>query len=270
MREEGKIISGQRLYGRAREKGRPASQVYQKHQQPDNRWLLKLSLSILMMSAFIWGWQKISNPATLPIKTVQVTGNYTHVDQTALRQTITPFIDKGFLWIDVNGFQDRLQQVPWVRNVAIKRVWPGRLVVKLTEEQAVARIGEDVLVDSGGDTFTVDKNTIPAGLPQFISPVAGQQKLMLQTYQAMSAVLTPLNIQITALSLNVRQSWALQLSNGIVLLVGKVNAVQRLQRFVQAYTQVVGDNIQAINSIDLRYANGIAVRFKNQATKEIK
>ena len=38
--------------------------------------------------------------------------------------------------------------------------------------------------------------------------------------------------------------------------------MQRLQRFVAIYQQTLGAKITTVQSVDLRYANGLAVRFK--------
>lgn len=268
MREDAKILNGQRLYSHTKDNsvGRPTHQAQSNNPSVGyHHWFLKVSVFLLIICVLIWAGQKISDPRTLPVSTVQVVGNYQHIDHAQLQQAILPYVAKGFLWADTASLQDRLQQLPWVNTVSVRRAWPDRLIVTLSEQQPAARIDANTLVSVQGEKFIVAKNTIPAGLPVFVSPIDGQQKIMLQTYQAMSAVLAPLSLQISALSLDARQSWALQLNNGIVLLIGKLNPLQRLQRFVQVYKQIVnGNNPAAISTIDLRYANGVSVHFKNQ------
>jgi cell division protein FtsQ len=265
MREEGKIVAGQPIHNRTREYRRVAQHpAHAKKYQQSGRRLLKLSFGILIICAFIWCWQKITNPQTLPIRTVQITGVYEKVDHNELRQLILPFVDKGFLWADTSALQDRLQQLPWIYTASVKRTWPNKLVINLAEQKPIARIGGANLVNEEGDVFAVDQSTIPAGLPLFISPLPGQQKLILDNYKTMSATLAPLSVKIVAISLDARQSWSVQLDNGIVVIMGKVEPIPRLQRFVHAYSQIVGANAANINIVDLRYASGIAVRFKNQ------
>ena len=264
MREEGKILAGQPIHNRTREYRRSAQHPAHLKKPTGGRKLLKISFGVLILCAAIWAWQKIANPQTLPIKTVQITGYYTHTDHNELRQLVLPYVAKGFLWADTSGLQDRLQQLPWIYSASVKREWPNKLTINLTEQKPVARMGSDILVNAQGNTFEVDQSTIPAGLPLFISPLPKQQKLILDNYKTMSTLLAPLAVNIVALSLDERQSWSLQLDNGIVVILGKVDPIPRLQRFVQAYPQVVGTNAATINSVDLRYASGIAVRFKNQ------
>ncbi len=270
MREEGKILAGQQLHNRTKEYRRVTSHPARlKRQQIGGRWLLKLSFGVLILCATIWGWQKITNPQTLPIRTVQITGLYAHVDHEFLRQLILPYVDKGFLWIDASALQDSLQQLPWIYTASVKREWPNKLTISLTEQKPVARMGTNVLINAQGDTFEVEQATIPAGLAVFVSSETGQQKLILQNYQAMNAVLAPIAVKIAAISLDARQSWSLQLDNGIMVILGKIDPLLRLQRFVHLYPQIAGTNPAAINSIDLRYTSGVAVRFKNQAKTEV-
>lgn len=270
MREEGKIVAGQPIHNRTREYRRIAQHpTHIKKHLFNGRRFLKISFSILIVCAFIWSWQKITNPQTLPIRTIQITGFYEKVDHNELRQLILPYVAKGFLWADTSALQDRLQQLPWIYNAAVKREWPNKLVINLTEQKPFARMGDDTLVNEQGDTFEVKQSTIPAGLPLFITPLTGQQKLILDNYKTMTTILAPLAVKIVAISLDARQSWSLQLDNGIVVIVGKVDPIQRLQRFVQAYPQIVGANATNISIIDLRYASGITVRFKNQSKTTI-
>jgi cell division protein FtsQ len=260
MNDDGKIYAEKRPYVRFT-KQRPVNQTAA-HDPERKQWLSKSLLGVLLVGILVAGWIKLSNPNTFPIHRVKIEGTYSHVNATALRQTILPFIQKGFLKIDVADLQDRLQQLPWIYSATIQRVWPDSLIITLTEQKALARYNDNALLNQYGELFNVDPNHLPQDLPIFIAPM-GQQILVWQTYQKLSTLLTPLSLKITILGLDARQSWRLQLSNGIVLFLGKTDPEQRLQRFVAAYPQVVGNRAEQINYVDLRYAHGISVRTKN-------
>lgn len=260
MNHEGKIIPGQPVYLREHETTRSV-RLSQQNPSSSNYRLRKLSVAILILCATVWLWQKIANPHTFPIHNVQISGSYGHVNRAQLQQTILPYLQKGFISIDTAGLLDNLQQLPWVNTVTIKRVWPDKLKIVLQEQQPAARFGSTDLINKQGDRFTVDAATIPAGLPLLLGE-QGQEKLMLNNYDQMMAILAPLGLRIVTLSLNARESWSLQLSNGIVLLIGRTDPITRLQRFVKVYPQIVGNKIKQIYSIDLRYTNGVAVRYQ--------
>lgn len=260
MHDEGKIVAEQRFYGRAKEQSRPVRHS-KKNEQANSSWFLKLSLTILFICVLIWGWSRLMNPQIFPIHKVQIDGEYHNVDHSVLRETILPYVQKGFWGVDLTGLKDRLLQVPWVGEVDVQRKWPDSLTIQLLEQKPIARFGENVLLNTRGELFGVAAATIPAGLPSFAGP-AGQQKLMIQVYQQMSALLAPLGLRISSLVLDLRQSWQVQLENGLVIYVGRVDPLQRIQRFVAIYKQALETKVATVQSVDLRYANGVAVRFK--------
>jgi len=263
MNEEGKIFTGPRPYQPNANTVRGRSVRYPQQQSKQRRWIFKFSLGILLICALIYGWLKLSNPDTLPIHNVKITGTYTHINQNALRETIMPFVQKGFLGTDTTSLQDRLQQLPWVYSATVQRIWPDTLTIALTEQQAIARFNTNTLLNPYGELFTVDPSTMSTDLPLFIA-APGQQVLLWHTYQQFTAIVAQLGLKITILGLDARQSWRLQLSNGLILLLGKVDPAQRLARFVTIYPQAIANKSAAVNYVDLRYTNGMAVGLKNQ------
>jgi cell division protein FtsQ len=260
MNDDGKIYAGQRLNARS-SKQKQATQTAPT--EPERKgWLSKVLLGVLVIGVLVAAGIKLTNPATFPIHKVKIEGTYPHVNATALRQTILPFLQKGFLRIELSQLQDRLQQLPWVYSATIKRVWPDTLTINLIEQQALARYNDNALLNQYGELFNADSSHLPQDLPIFLAPV-GQQELMWQTYQKLSALLAPLSLKIMILGLDTRQSWRLQLSNNIVLFLGTTDPEQRLQRFIAAYPQVVGNKAAQINYVDLRYPHGISVGMKN-------
>lgn len=266
MQDEGNIFTEQPLYHRDSQRSR-VKRVPNKQSQQNfsSRSFFKLSFLLLLVSIFIWGWIKLTNPETFPIEHVQIKGEYPRVNREALRQTILPFVDNGLIKLDKTGLQDRLLQLPWVATAIVKRVWPNKILVTLTEQKPIARFGKNILLNAEGDVFNVNVDTIPEGLPLFVGP-SDQKKLMIQAYQAIEQVLAQLNRKITILTLDTQQFWRLQLDNGIVLLIGKIDPLPRLQRFVAVYPQVIGTKAATIDYVDLRYSHGIAVHFKNQTS----
>lgn len=258
MYQEGKIKQQPR-YSSVERKSRHQQLTVQSY---FTKRTLKLSLLILLLSVLVWGWLKLTNPQTFPITAVQIKGSYAHVDHENLRQTVLPFIQRGFINLDSAGLQDKLLQLPWIAMASVTRIWPNKIQITLAEQHPVAFFGDDALVNAQGQVFNVAGAKDITNLPHFIGGL-GQQKLMLQAYAEMLQSLAPLGQTITTLVLDNQHFWRLKLDNGIVLLLGQIQTVERLKRFVKVYTQVVGDKASVINYIDLRYTHGVAVRFKS-------
>jgi cell division protein FtsQ len=263
MRDEGKAITARRQYPYTSHRSRKVK-VAAPEQEWHKSWFVKTCCGLLLLIFLLAGWSKLTNPRTFPICAVQITGNYGHVDHEALRQVVLPFLKSGFIWIDATGLHDRLLQLPWVYSVSVKRHWPDKLQIQITEQQPIARFNDMALINNQGDVFSVNANTTPPGLPVFYGPI-GSQQLMLATYQQILTTLAPLNARIASLSLDTRQSWQLQLDNGMLVILGKTDPLARLQRFVAVYPQMIGNRAANVLSADLRYPNGIAVQFKDEA-----
>ena len=58
------------------------------------------------------------------------------------------------------------------------------------------------------------------------------------------------------------QAWELTLRNGVELHLGKRDLEKRLLRFCKAYPAVFAEKLNLLSSVDLRYARGMAVQWK--------
>lgn len=85
---------------------------------------------------------------------------------------------------------------------------------------------------------------------------------MLNYYHSMNTLLSTLQFKITRLELTPTLSWELTLNNGIKLNMGYKDVLTRIGHFVKVYPKIVGEKSKDIDYVDLRYANGFAVRWK--------
>jgi cell division protein FtsQ len=90
----------------------------------------------------------------------------------------------------------------------------------------------------------------------------GQQDDILIMYQDISKIISPLDLHIVQLSLTSDMLWRMRLNNGMDVMIGNKDVLLRIQHFVQVYDKVFADERQA-SYIDLRYANGLAVKWQD-------
>ena len=69
-------------------------------------------------------------------------------------------------------------------------------------------------------------------------------------------------LHAASLQLRDNQAWELSLTNGVQLRLGKRDLEKRLLRFCKAYPVVFADKPEQLTSVDLRYARGMAVQWK--------
>ena len=225
------------------------------------RWksCIGLILSLLLLAGGIWGLHLLRRPGTLPITSVKVYSDYQHIDPALLQQGILPFVNRGFFNVNVDRLKDGLQQLPWVYQVAVKRIWPDQVIIKIIPKEAVARWGQNTLLSAQGVVFNPDPKTFPNNLVQLNGP-SDQVQLVWQEYLQMGAMLKPLGLTITELDLSQRHAWRLVLNNGMKILLGHEDVINRFQRFIAVYPQII-NNREPITVVDLRYPNGLAVSF---------
>jgi cell division protein FtsQ len=81
-------------------------------------------------------------------------------------------------------------------------------------------------------------------------------------YQLIGNMLAQIELRVSELRLNERRAWQVQLHNGLQLVLGRAVNDAQLEKFVAVYQQLLSDRAAQMESVDLRYNNGFAVRWK--------
>jgi cell division protein FtsQ len=152
-----------------------------------------------------------------------------------------------------------LEQLPWVRRASVRRVWPDRLEIELEEHVALARWGDDALVNIYGERF---KGHTDEPLPLFLGP-AGTEHEVTRRYARFADVIAPLGSRLERVVLTERYAWQLRLASGLHVMLGRdADAAEaRLRRFVEVHADTLGRIARKHEYVDLRYPNGFALRL---------
>ncbi len=225
---------------------------------------------LLVLAAAIWtGIDWLVDPAHTPLRKIEIAGELRHLDRSALQTDLEPLVEGGFFGTSVAAIQARVRTQAWVDQVSVRRLWPDRLRIEVTEHQAVALWGGSALLNERGEVFT--PSAVPAqygeALPRLEGP-EGHAAQVLETYRHMTAMLRNLGLSIRALRQDERRSWQMTLSNGTQVQMGRLQPEQRLARFARAYPAILASAGHRIDAVDLRYSNGFAVRWSPDIQKE--
>ncbi|MCH2338632.1 cell division protein FtsQ/DivIB [Pseudomonas sp. NPDC047963] len=199
--------------------------------------------------------------ADRPIVKVSVRGELTYVDQQAVQARMAPFVEASFFKVDLDALRHDLEQMPWIAHVEARRIWPDEVMVRLDEQLPIARWGDESLLNNNGQAFAPDNLTRYEHLPQLYGPKRAQQRVM-QQYQVLSQMLRPLGFSIVRLELRARGSWFVTTGQGVELLLGRDQIIEKMRRFTAIYQQELVQESDKIARIDLRYANGLAVAWR--------
>ena len=169
----------------------------------------------------------------------------------------------NFFAADLGALRGRLEQVPWVRRVSVRRVWPDRIEIRLEEHVAFALWGDSGFVNTFGEGFGAPMDeAAQMKLPLLAGP-AGTEAEVARRYLKFAERVAPIGETVQRVVLTPRYAWQVRLAGGLQMELGRDGSEaveQRLERFVEAYPQSIGRLGRQYDHVDLRYPNGFALR----------
>jgi len=214
--------------------------------------------AVVLLSQYL---DSITAYVNRPVRTVKMENALQRVNERDVREVLARHLQDGFFGIDVQEIKLALENEPWIEAATVTRVWPDALSVRVREEVAIARWGEDALLNQYGETFVPESLEEQQSLPQLSGPDGLQHRVMEQ-YQVFSQTLATSGLRIHELDLSERGSWMLRLDTGVVVTIGRSDVRERLQRFITLHDRHLYSQMNEIEALDLRYHNGISVKKK--------
>jgi len=228
---------------------------------------LELGVALAFVAAVVVGVHALRNPAVLPVRTVQVEGELRHVDPERLRAAVLEGLRGNFFTVDLERMEDAVTALPWVARARVRREWPLALRVRVEEEVAVARWGADALLNRRGQVFRPERigDEVTRGLPVLYGP-EGHSMRVLAAWHRLVARLATVDLRPVALYLDERRSWRAWLAGRTEIVFGRDDFEPRLERLLRAWPRALAAQAARIERLDLRYTNGLAVRWKPAPT----
>jgi cell division protein FtsQ len=218
-----------------------------------------LTALALLVFAFAAALLVLRSPL-FPLREVQLRGELAHTTGAEVEQAVRGRIEGNFFAVDLAQPRAALEQLPWVRRVQVRRVWPDRLEVTLEEHVALARWGDTGLVNVQGERFAGKSD---AALPLLAGPT-GSETEVARRFRRFAQLLAPLNAPLDALILSPRRAWQARLGGGLTIELGRDAPNDpvdgRLERFVAVHPQTLARMQRKHEYVDLRYPNGFALR----------
>ncbi len=229
----------------------------------------------LGLGALAWGAHTLVTHNQFAVKRISVEGDSQHNSALTLRANVVPKLKGNFFTMDMNDTQRAFEQVPWVRRAVVNRDFPNRVRVRVQEHTPVAMFGidsESRMVNSYGEVFEANAAEVITELPRLVGPEA-QAAYMLRTLKTIEPMFEPLEFAVDQLELSTRGSWRITLDNAATIDVGRTDEAEMvsvLKRFIAGLTQAtsqLGRKVQHLESADLRYPNGFAIKLQGVTTQ---
>lgn len=223
--------------------------------------------ALAMLAAGVW-WLAQRPMFTLKTIRIEATENteLRRVNPLTIRATALPRIKGNFFTTNLDTVRVAFEAVPWVRKVMVRREWPNKLVVAIEEHQPLATWGNDGrLLSVKGDVFTANlaEAEEDGELPEFSGP-EGSEKEVVARFAEFRTWFAPIKLVPDSVQLSSRFAWSVKLNNGMAVDLGREQSrttlKERVQRLTGIYPQLVARLQGGIESVDMRYPNGLALK----------
>lgn len=221
-----------------------------------------LGALVLMLAAMVpWGTGQVLAAMDKQIMRVEVTGQLVGENVNALERHAAPWLGRSFFTTDLAEIKRAYEQRPWVDSAAVRRVWPDRVVVEIREHRPLAYWNDRELISRTGDVFLPGNREAAGRLPSLKGP-EGRVREVIDMARTMANELDARGLGFAGIALEDRGAWTLTLSNGIEVALGRDQVEQRFERFLAVYNLQIASRADQVETIDARYTNGVAVRWK--------
>lgn len=225
------------------------------------RWLLPMGLMAgigavgTLLADPVGGW------LNRPVAEVSVEGAFRYLDREQAERLLSEQLGEGFLQLDLAAIKSAVEANPWVERAALSRRWPDQLHVRIYEEEPIARWGQAGFLNRSGKIIAVEDPSKLASLP-LLEGADRDAEQMMERYQDLAQLLRYRGLSIRSLRSDRKNAWQLTLADGVTLVIGRDQVVEKMQRFATVFDQRLSEHWDKVQQVDLRYHNGVAVDWK--------
>jgi cell division protein FtsQ len=173
----------------------------------------------------------------------------------------------SLLFLDVAKIRERLQQLPLVKEAAVTKLYPDRLLIEIEERQPFALWqcdGKVLIVAAEGVPVAAMRDQRFIHLPLVVGAGANEK---LSQYMALLDTAGDLRERIVAGVLVAKRRWTLKTANGIEILLPETEPEAALARLVELQqTSHILD--KDLISLDLRQPSRLVARLTEEAAAE--
>ncbi|HZW14558.1 MAG TPA: cell division protein FtsQ/DivIB [Noviherbaspirillum sp.] len=232
-------------------------------------------LGVLVLSLLASGIWWVSQRPMFTLKVIRLEGvdgmQLRHVSASTVRTTALPRIRGNFFSANLDAVRVAFEAVPWVRKASVRREWPNKLIVTVEEHEPLGTWGDDGrLLSTKGDVFTANLAEAEEDheLAAFSGP-DGSEKEVVARFRELHEWFKPISLTPESVQLSNRYAWTVTLDNGMKVELGRAQSEttlkERIERLIGVYPQLVTRLQDRIESIDMRYPNGLALKAQGLA-----
>lgn len=227
---------------------------------------LVIVISGLLLSGVYYNWQTIAEKLDSgAIRSYALTNKPLFTTNADIREALSaPPALKGYFSQNIKEVEEKLLALPWVKNVVVRKIWPDRLSISLSEHYPVAIWNKSHFLSAQGDVFSLPEGRFDrSNLPIMFGPNEKSQDALV-AWKEIGTELKNRSLELRSLIVDERNAWIAILANGIELRLGKGDWVDKIDRFMLVFPLIEIPQGKLLDYVDLRYKHGVAVGFRSQ------
>ncbi|WP_296984840.1 MULTISPECIES: cell division protein FtsQ/DivIB [unclassified Thalassolituus] len=216
-------------------------------------WVGAVLFTVVVIAGGKWAYQ------SWPIQEIEVNGRLSVWDANELAKQLAWVKNESFFSLDPQAVYKQLDALPLIKQVMVRKQWPGTLQVMIAEDLPMAVMNDKKLLSISGELSEIPQGYNTEGLAR-INGDEGQAETAVRYFRRVQQSLKQKELAINMLTVNKVGSVSLSLSNGWQVNLGRQYFEERLQRLGRLLADLPAD---AVESLDLRYGKGAAVRWRS-------
>lgn len=219
-----------------------------------------LMVGVVLVGNWLWqqDWQRDMQP-WMPLAEWQLEAPLVYEDRERVDQVLAPYLGQSLLTVSPAEMKQQLEALPWIDQARVDKAWPDQVRIQLVEHEPVARWNGEQVLNSLGDAL--DRPVADLDLADLSGP-AGQARRVMEQYLLFSRIFVGSGIRLDGVEMHPRGAWDLKLNNGIEVVLGSRDMLERTRRVVALLERAELD-LDTIKYIDARYPNGLAVGYRD-------
>lgn len=180
--------------------------------------LIFLALVLLLAAVAVSSFPRYAE-SFFTIRAVELTGEIDHISSVHFRRALGTTTTGTFFDVDLDAIREAALKAPWVKSVNVRRVWPDKINIEISEYKALALWEDGRLVSVNGELFAANPEEAdnPMALPEFFGRAEMVQEVTrrYKRFNKMLQVVMP-KARVTEVSVNDRDSWALAIASDTI------------------------------------------------------
>lgn len=193
----------------------------------------------------------------IEVGVIRIEGDLAPMEKQRIERALAPMRGAGFWTTTPAAVASTVEALPWVARAHAHRSWPPAFTLRIVKHRARAVWRDGRRVDDQGRLFAAEISA--ASLPRLSGP-EGSHREVWRRFDAARAMLA----ELRGAELDGGCCWRLYLNCGQQVVMDLDQPIEEFGKFAALWRQL-GPRQRRLRSADIRYSNGMALRWREES-----